>query len=120
MEGALGAYGAMRSAMMDLEFEKAKSISDSLVEADPTWATAHLGQLQYYWMKRDVENLNRTREIAEAKLGSASRAEAHFIKSVTSTRDMTILQSFYRSNQFSLDIERQAGRDPVGVKFCGT
>ncbi len=88
MEGALGAYGAMRSAMMDLEFEKAKAISDSLVEADPNWATAHLGQLQYYWMKRDVEGLNRTREIAESKLGSASRAEAHFIKSYTTDREV--------------------------------
>lgn len=88
MEGALGAYGAMRSAMMDLEFDKAKAISDSLVEADPNWATAHLGQLQYYWMKRDVEGLNRTREIAESKLGSASRAEAHFIKSYTTDREV--------------------------------
>ena len=31
MEGGLGAYGEMRSAMMDLEFEEAKAISDSLV-----------------------------------------------------------------------------------------
>jgi tetratricopeptide (TPR) repeat protein len=87
MEGAMSAYNEMRSAMMNLEFERAKAISDSLVAADPNWATAHLGQLQYHWVKRDVESLNATRAIAESKLEGASRAEAHFIKSYTTDRD---------------------------------
>jgi len=87
LEGGMSAYGEMRSAMMNLEFERAKAISDSLVAADPNWATAHLGQLQYHWVKRDVESLNATRAIAESKLEGASRAEAHFIKSYTTDRD---------------------------------
>ena len=87
MEGAMSAYNEMRSAMMNLEFERAKTISDSLVAADPNWATAHLGQLQYHWVKRDVESLNATRAIAESKLEGASRAEAHFIKSYTTDRE---------------------------------
>ncbi|MGB2290506.1 MAG: tetratricopeptide repeat protein, partial [Schleiferiaceae bacterium] len=85
--GGLAAYNDMRENMMNLEWERAKEISDSLVEADPTWATAHLGQLQYYWVKRDVENLNATRELAESKLENASRAESHFIKSYTRDRE---------------------------------
>lgn len=87
IEGGLAAYNEMRENMMNLEWERAKEISDSLVEADPTWATAHLGQLQYYWVKRDVENLNATRELAESKLENASRAESHFIKSYTTDRE---------------------------------
>lgn len=87
MEGAMSAYNEMRSAMMNLEIDRAKTISDSLVAADPNWATAHLGQLQYHWMKRDVESLNATRAIAESKLEGASRAEAHFIKSYTTDRE---------------------------------
>ena len=88
MEGGMNAYGQMRIAMMNLEFEKAKNISDSLVEADPSWATAHLGQLQYHWVNRDIESLNATRELAETKLEGASRAEAHFIKSYTTDREL--------------------------------
>ena len=87
IEGGLAAYNEMRENMMNLEWDRAKEISDSLVEADPSWATAHLGQLQYYWAKRDVENLNATRELAESKLENASRAESHFIKSYTTDRE---------------------------------
>ena len=47
LEGGLSAYNEMRNAMMNLEFELAKTISDTLVEKDPNWATAHLGQMQY-------------------------------------------------------------------------
>ena len=87
IDGGLDAYNEMRENIMNLEFERAKEISDSLVEVDPTWATAHLGQLQYYWAKRDFENLNTTRELAESKLENASRAESHFIKSYTTDRE---------------------------------
>ena len=87
IDGGLDAYNEMRENIMNLEFERAKEISDSLVEVDPTWATAHLGQLQYYWAKRDFENLNATRELAESKLENASRAESHFIKSYTTDRE---------------------------------
>ena len=60
IEGGLQPYNEMRNAMMNLDNVRAKELSDSLVEADPSWATAHLGQLHYYWMNNDKENLQVT------------------------------------------------------------
>lgn len=86
MEGALDAYKDMRVAMMNLDNEVALALSDSLVEADPNWATAHLGQLHYYWMNKDVDNFESAYEMAVSKFEGASRAEKHFIQSYTVDR----------------------------------
>jgi tetratricopeptide (TPR) repeat protein len=88
IEGGLQPYNEMRNAMMNLNNVRAKELSDSLVEADPSWATAHLGQLHYYWMTNDKENLQVTYDAAVSKLGDASRAEKHFILSYTKDRDV--------------------------------
>lgn len=88
IEGGLSAYNEMRNAMMNLEFELAKFISDTLVEKDPEWATAHLGQMQYYWAKQDDLKLKEVMELALSKCENASRAEEHFIKSYTRDREV--------------------------------
>ncbi|CAI8294794.1 MAG: Uncharacterised protein [Owenweeksia sp. TMED14] len=88
LEGGLYAYNEMRNAMMNLEFDLAKLISDTLVEKDPNWATAHLGQLQYYWAKNDVENLEKVMNLALSKTDNSSRAEKHFIQSYTRDREI--------------------------------
>jgi len=87
LEGGLSAYNDMRNAMMNVEFELAKTISDTLVEKDPNWATAHLGQMQYYWAKKDDSKLQEVMELALSKCENASRAEKHFIQSYTQDRE---------------------------------
>ena len=87
IEGGLQPYNEMRNAMMNLDNERALELSDSLVAADPSWATAHLGQLHYYWMNQDVENFTAAHDAAMSKLDGASRAEKHFIMSYTTDRE---------------------------------
>jgi tetratricopeptide (TPR) repeat protein len=81
VEGSLDAYNKMRSHMMNLENEKALSLSDSLVKVDPTWATAHLGQLHYYSMNNDLDKKTESYNLAMSKLETASIGESLFIKS---------------------------------------
>ena len=81
VEGSLNAYNKMRSHMMNLENEKALSLSDSLVKVDSTWATAHLGQLHYYSMNNDLDKKTESYNLAMSKLETASIGESLFIKS---------------------------------------
>jgi tetratricopeptide (TPR) repeat protein len=81
VEGSLNAYNKMRSHMMNLENEKALSLSDSLVKVDSTWATAHLGQLHYYSMNNDLDKKTEVYNLAMSKLETASIGESLFIKS---------------------------------------
>ena len=81
VEGSLNAYNKMRSHMMNLENEKALSLSDSLVKVDSTWATAHLGQLHYYSMNNDLDKKTEAYNLAMSKLETASIGESLFIKS---------------------------------------
>ena len=81
IEGSLDAYNKMRSHMMNLENEKALSLSDSLVKVDSTWATAHLGQLHYYSMNNDLDKKTEAYNLAMSKLETASIGESLFIKS---------------------------------------
>lgn len=81
IEGGLSAYNQMRTHMMELSNEEAMAISDSLVIKDPNWATAHLGQLHYYWLNNDDKKLKEVYDIAMGKLEGASIAEQYFIKS---------------------------------------
>jgi tetratricopeptide (TPR) repeat protein len=81
VEGSLDAYNKMRSHMMNLENEKALSLSDSLVKVDSTWATAHLGQLHYYSMNNDLDKKKEAYNLAMSKLETASIGESLFIKS---------------------------------------
>ena len=81
VEGSLDAYNKMRSHMMNLENEKALSLSDSLVKVDSTWATAHLGQLHYYSMNNDLDKKTEAYNLAMSKLETASIGESLFIKS---------------------------------------
>ena len=92
LEGGMNAYGEMRTAMMNLDNPRALELSDSLVAADPNWATAHLGQLHYYWMTNDEENLKAAYDAAVSKFDGASRAEKHFILSYTRDREEGIRQ----------------------------
>ena len=87
VEGGQIAYNEMRTAMMNLENDRAKELSDSLVEVDPSWATAHLGQLHYYYMLNDLKGVKKVFETAVSKLEGASRAEMHFIKSYNPESD---------------------------------
>jgi tetratricopeptide (TPR) repeat protein len=87
LEGGLDAYNEMRDAMMDLNNEKALKISDSLVKKDPKWATAHLGQLHYYFMNRDDAKLSEYYNIAVTKIEGTSRAEKELIFSYNPTND---------------------------------
>ena len=87
LEGGLSAYNEMRDAMMDLNDEKALKISDSLVKKDPKWATAHLGQLHYYFMNRDDAKLSECYNLAVTKLEGASRAEKEIIFTYNPTND---------------------------------
>ncbi|MDG1297865.1 MAG: hypothetical protein P8P48_12045 [Saprospiraceae bacterium] len=80
-EGVMSSYNEMRKHMMELSNEKALAISDSLVMKDPNWATAHLGQLHYYWLGNDDAKLKEVYDIAMSKLEGASIAEQYFIKS---------------------------------------
>ena len=81
LKGGLSAYNEMRKHMSELSNEQALAISDTLVDADPNWATAHLGQLHYYWFNQDKQNLQTTFDAAMSKLQGASLAEQYFIKS---------------------------------------
>lgn len=81
IEGSLDAYNKMRSHMMNLENDKALSLSDSLVKVDSTWATAHLGQLHYYSMNNDLDKKTEAYNLAMSKLETASIGESLFIKS---------------------------------------
>tara|TARA_Y100000768_G_scaffold366139_1_gene328041 strand:+ start:2538 stop:3662 length:1125 start_codon:yes stop_codon:yes gene_type:complete len=81
IEGSLDAYNKMRGYMMNLENDKALSLSDSLVKADSTWATAHLGQLHYYSMNNDLNKKTEAFNLAMSKLETASIGESLFIKS---------------------------------------
>lgn len=81
IEGSLDAYNEMRGYMMNLENEKALSLSDSLVKIDSTWATAHLGQLHYYSMNNDLDKKTKAYNLAMSKLETASIGESLFIKS---------------------------------------
>ena len=87
IEGGNRAFRDMRMAMMNLDNERALALSDSLVSVDPKWATAHLGQMHYYWFKRDKDNFMTAKEAAMSKIDNASRAEAHLIKSYDLDRD---------------------------------
>lgn len=86
-EASIRDYRAMREAIMNAQFEVAKEISDSLVINDPSWAAAHIGQLQYYYLF-DEEKLIETQELVNSKLAGASLAEMHFIKSYTKDREV--------------------------------
>lgn len=88
IEGGLSAYNKMRDAMMDFNNEKALAISDSLVKKDANWATAHLGQLQYYTLKRNKAKLSECYNNAIAKLEGASRAEKELIFCFNPTNDV--------------------------------
>ena len=79
VEGIQSPYMDMRRAMMNLDNPRAKALSDSLVEVDPTWAAAHMGQLHYYFMRKDAENYRATFDLAVSKLEGASEAERHAI-----------------------------------------
>ena len=74
-------YNQMRKHMMELSNEKAMAISDSLVMKDPNWATAHLGQLHYYWLEKEDVKLKEVYDVAMGKLKGASLAEQYMIKS---------------------------------------
>lgn len=87
IEGGNRAFRDMRMAMMNLDNERALALSDSLVEVDPNWATAHLGQMHYYWFEADKDNFFAAKEAAMSKIDNASRAEAHLIKSYDLDRD---------------------------------
>ena len=80
-KGVNSAYNKMRTHMMELSNEKALVISDSLVIKDPNWATAHLGQLHYYWLGKEEAKLKEVYDIAMTKLEGASIAEQYIIKS---------------------------------------
>jgi len=90
ISGGDQAFRAMRQAMMNLDHDRALAMSDSLVEADPNWASAHLGQLQYYWFKKDVDGLAAAKAAALSKLDHASRAEEHLIRSYDPDREIRI------------------------------
>lgn len=81
IEGSLDAYNKMRGYMMNLENDKALSLSDSLVKVDSTWASAHLGQLHYYSMNNDLNKKTEAFNLAMSKLETASIGESYFIKS---------------------------------------
>ena len=75
------AYFDMRDAMFNLENDKALKISDSLVSLDGSWALAHLGQLQNYYMTDNREKFTESYNQAASKLGNATLAEKHVILS---------------------------------------
>jgi|TARA_B110001450_G_scaffold178910_1_gene167133 tetratricopeptide (TPR) repeat protein len=81
IDGGLSPYNDMRFAMMNLNNQEALRLSDSLVAADPEWATAHLGQLHSYSMSNNEDKMSETLELALSKCDGASTAEQHFIKS---------------------------------------
>ena len=76
---ARSAYGDMRSAMLNFRNSDGLRMSDSLVDLYPNWASAHLGQLHYYILDGDRENLERSLEVANSKLDGASQAEQTLI-----------------------------------------
>jgi tetratricopeptide (TPR) repeat protein len=78
----------MRDAMMDFNNEKALAISDSLVKKDVNWATAHLGQLQYYTLKKNKAKISECYNNAIAKLEGSSRAEKELIFCFNPTNDV--------------------------------
>ncbi|MDA0742036.1 MAG: tetratricopeptide repeat protein [Bacteroidetes bacterium] len=86
LEGIGPAYREMRRSMLNLQSARAKELSDSLVALDPQWASAHLGQLHYYWMQQDVDGFTSAQEAALSKLEGASRAEEHLIRAFTTDR----------------------------------
>jgi tetratricopeptide (TPR) repeat protein len=83
------AYFDMRDAMLNLENDKALKISDSLVSLDGSWALAHLGQLQNYYMTDNQEKFNESYNQAVSKLGNATLAEKHVILSYN-THDVEV------------------------------
>ncbi|MDG1900884.1 MAG: hypothetical protein P8I80_01515 [Bacteroidales bacterium] len=68
-------YWKMRDAMLNMRINEGVRLSDSLVVADPNWASAHLGQLHAYIVNDNVDGLNETLKIIEGKIGGASTAE---------------------------------------------
>jgi tetratricopeptide (TPR) repeat protein len=83
------AYFDMREAMMNLENDRALKMSDSLVSLDGSWALAHLGQLQNYYMTDNQEKFNESYNQAVSKLGNATLAEKHVILSYN-THDVEV------------------------------
>ena len=86
--GGVSAFNEMRDAMLNGEFKRAKIISDSLVEKDPNWALAHLGQLQYY---SGINEKNKAEEYfnkAFSKLKGVSSAERHLILAYSPYEDI--------------------------------
>jgi tetratricopeptide (TPR) repeat protein len=79
VKNAITGFNEMREAMLNLEVEKAKNLSDSLVSLDPNWASAHLGQLNYYYTLKDSVKFRECYNLATSKLKGASTAEYHFI-----------------------------------------
>ena len=77
--GGAAAFNEMRDVMLNGEFKRAKMISDSLVEKDPNWALAHLGQLQYYSSIKEKNKAEECFNKAFSKLNGVSRAERHLI-----------------------------------------
>ena len=92
LEGGNRAFRDMRTAMMNLENDRALALSDSLVDADPNWATAHLGQMHYYWFERNKDNFLAAKAMAMSKLEGASRAEQHLIKSYDLDRETRLTE----------------------------
>jgi tetratricopeptide (TPR) repeat protein len=86
IEGVGPAYRDMRKSMLNLQSERAKELSDSLVALDANWASAHLGQMHYFWMKKDVEGFTAAKDAALSKLDGASKAEEHLIRAFTTDR----------------------------------
>jgi len=86
VEGIGPAYREMRRSMLNLQSERAKELSDSLVALDENWASAHLGQMHYHWMLNDPEGFIAARDAALSKLEGASKAEEHLIRSFTTDR----------------------------------
>ncbi|HAG34344.1 MAG: hypothetical protein ABS25_00475 [Cryomorphaceae bacterium BACL18 MAG-120507-bin74] len=78
-DGALDSYNTMRTAMVNLRNSDGLRISDSLVEAYPDWATAHLGQLHYYILAGDETNLRAKLAEAQSKESGCTPAEKTLI-----------------------------------------
>lgn len=97
IKGGLYYYNEMREAMMNLNNNLAKKISDSLVILDPNWASAHLGQLSYYFMNGDQKNLLNCYNIAMTKIEGASIAESHIIAAFNPYDDKNTM--LYHLNQ---------------------
>ena len=86
--GGGAAFNEMRDAMLNAEFKRAKLISDTLVQKDPNWALAHLGQLQYYFSINEKDKTEECFNKAFSKLNGVSSAERHLILAYSPYEDI--------------------------------